>query len=484
MTRRLARQTKPDKKFFYDPRINKMRVHTLRVHSTARLVKEAREAGKSILESGLGDTAGHPDFRPYPRFKLWEAAINIRGLGLEGTFPEPLASCIRDPRLTQNLVHTAEMYNDALGFPPLRDAIGKWWYKFREVSIHPDNIIIGSGGSGVARLLFDLMLEKGNIVVPEELYILFTAEARRRGMKFHVVPSKGGVWDKEALRRAIDKNTRAVIDTTIGNPTGTITTAQEIIERLAIIQEKMDGKAPVTLFDTTYERWRPDGNILSPIQVARACGYPGLVIELDGFSKMWGLTGRRLGFLAVHWGGDNHAEQRERFAESSSILPQRELGSANMMTQVAAWITMTDVMEGRDLTFDGEFAPRRIQHVQENAAILLQYVSDPSNRFGISEYYGDDPRTVSPYYVIRHDDPRGLFALDKPLGWWIAKFAYDYGLPIPNTTPLAPFRLTEEGVNSGIKQTRIVLLISKQDMSALIDVLQKFDRAYAGLTSQ
>jgi aspartate/methionine/tyrosine aminotransferase len=104
---------------------------------------------------------------------------------------------------------------------------------------------------------------------------------------------EAGTWrlDLEAVRRACDARTRAVVFSTPSNPLGWTASEAELRALLALGRER----GIWIISDELYNRLSFDGE--SAPSILRIAGDEDLVLCVNGFSKAWAMTGWRIGWL-------------------------------------------------------------------------------------------------------------------------------------------------------------------------------------------
>ena len=111
-------------------------------------------------------------------------------------------------------------------------------------------------------------------------------------------------FDMDALRSAIDDQTRIVVINSPGNPTGGVM-PNEHLEELAMLAKKHDfwiiSDEIYSQLMYTNER-ENDSSISSPpyLSIASLPGMEDRTVVVDGFSKSFCMTGWRLGLSLIH----------------------------------------------------------------------------------------------------------------------------------------------------------------------------------------
>jgi histidinol-phosphate aminotransferase len=159
-------------------------------------------------------------------------------------------------------------------------------------NLHPDQFIVGNGANESITLLIKAFCEMGdNIVTADKTYGCYEWVARFSGIGALLTPLKESAFDAEALLEKINARSKIIFLCNPNNPTGTYWNRQQLTDFL----ERVAGRCIVVL-DEAYCEFvdkadYPDGLSL----IGR---YPNLVV-FRTFSKMYGLAGLRIGYLAA-----------------------------------------------------------------------------------------------------------------------------------------------------------------------------------------
>lgn len=178
-----------------------------------------------------------------------------------------------------------------------------------------------------------------NVVMPGWTYVSHMAEVYRchgevRGCNL----ARDGQVDLESMEKSIDRNTRAIVFATVGNP---ISVAMEpaVFDRILDIAEKKMreyGHPIVVIADTVYEFFRRDySKRLDPVQRALMKDSNVPLIELSSFSKMMAIPGERAGFFRIMWDPKIFPEERGDFLKVITHLYWPSLGPVSHHVQRA-----------------------------------------------------------------------------------------------------------------------------------------------------
>jgi aspartate aminotransferase/aminotransferase len=180
-------------------------------------------------------------------------------------------------------------YTPSGGIPELREKV---LHYMKGKGIICDDVVITAGVTG--GLLLALMVTLNpldEVIIPDPYFVLYEYQALLLGGRPVFVDTYPDFTLKEeSLREAITDRTRAILINGPNNPTGTMYSRKEL-EMVARVAREKD----LLLFsDDIYDKFIYDRD------TDRVC--LGQLYEktmtFGGFSKTWGMTGWRLGFVA------------------------------------------------------------------------------------------------------------------------------------------------------------------------------------------
>jgi aspartate/methionine/tyrosine aminotransferase len=204
-------------------------------------------------------------------------------------------------------------YTPSTGLPALRRALAAHYGRRYGLEIDPERVIITTGGSGALQLALAALLDVGDgVLVTEPGYPCHRHIAAIVGAVVHGLPlSASAGWHPtlEQLQENWRAGTRALLLTTPGNPTGAVIGALE----LAAVHEAVRERAAALIVDETYQGLVYDAEDVT----ALARGVEDLFV-VNSFSKFFGLTGWRLGWLVVPPGWVSVVE---RLAQNLYLAP-------------------------------------------------------------------------------------------------------------------------------------------------------------------
>jgi histidinol-phosphate aminotransferase len=156
--------------------------------------------------------------------------------------------------------------------------------------VEPASVATGAGADAIIGHLSVATLDPGDEVVTAwPSFISYALDALKLGAVPQKVPLVDDHYDLDALLEAIGPRTKLVYIATPNNPTGTMTTREQLDAYFDRVPEHV-----LTVLDQAYFEYidRPD----YPDGVAEYLGRGHRVLVLRTFSKIYGLAGLRVGY--------------------------------------------------------------------------------------------------------------------------------------------------------------------------------------------
>ncbi|MDD3312985.1 aminotransferase class I/II-fold pyridoxal phosphate-dependent enzyme [Pseudodesulfovibrio sp.] len=180
------------------------------------------------------------------------------------------------------------------GLPALRQAIAAKQERFTGMRVDPDGEVVVSGGATGAFYAACLaLLDEGDeVVVFEPYYGYHIVTMASLGIKPAFVTLEPPHWrfTAEDLERAVTARTRAIVLNTPSNPAGKVFTREE----LALVADFAASHDLFVFTDEIYEHFVFDGR--AHVSPATLPGMARRTITISGFSKVYAVTGWRLGY--------------------------------------------------------------------------------------------------------------------------------------------------------------------------------------------
>jgi alanine-synthesizing transaminase len=187
-------------------------------------------------------------------------------------------------------------YSSSEGIPDLRDAICEKEKRVNRIDILPENIIISAGVSEGIQMIMGALVERGDqILVPGPAYPPYVSYAQFfGGTPVPYQTSEESRWqpDLDDIQSKITDTTRAIVVINPNNPCGALYD-EKIVK--AIVDLAGEHDLPL-ISDEIYDQIVYEKKFVSTSYVAKDVP----VIGLNGFSKVYLMTGWRLGYVYFH----------------------------------------------------------------------------------------------------------------------------------------------------------------------------------------
>ncbi|NIQ88093.1 MAG: pyridoxal phosphate-dependent aminotransferase [Deltaproteobacteria bacterium] len=206
-------------------------------------------------------------------------------------------------------------YTHSQGLLELRQAICENYLERYEVEITPEQVIVTSGTSPAMLLIFGALLEAGDEVIISDphyaCYPNFIRFVDGIPVRVPVAEEDGFQFRPEEIRQMVSPRTRAIFINSPANPTGNLLSP----ERMAEIAKL----GPMVISDEIYHGLVYEGEEHSILE------YTDESFVLNGFSKLYAMTGWRLGYVIAP----------PRFVRPMQKMQQNFFISASAMAQWA-----------------------------------------------------------------------------------------------------------------------------------------------------
>jgi aspartate/methionine/tyrosine aminotransferase len=229
-------------------------------------------------------------------------------------------ACIRaagDRALAEGKTH----YTHSLGLLELREAICDYYERRYRVTVSPEQVIVTSGTSPAMLLIVGVLAEPGDeVIISDPHYACYPNFIHFVGGKAVRVPVEevdGFQYRPEEIARKITAKTKGIFINSPANPTGNLLSP----ERMAAIAKL----GQVVISDEIYHGLVYEGEEHSILEYTDNC------FVLNGFSKLYAMTGWRLGYVIAP----------ARFIRPMQKLQQNFFISANAMAQWAGVEALT-----------------------------------------------------------------------------------------------------------------------------------------------
>ena len=205
--------------------------------------------------------------------------------------PEPILEAGKGA-LDRGFTH----YTAAAGLPALREAIAAYYARQYAVDLDPGRIIVTPGASGALQLVMGTLVDPGDeVLLADPGYPCnrhFVRLVEGRPISVAVGPDTAYQLNASLIRRYGSPRTRAVMVASPSNPTGTLVPVEEMGE----IYGAAAGLDAHLILDEIYH------GLVYGEEARTALDVADDVFIINSFSKYFGMTGWRLGWLVAPMG--------------------------------------------------------------------------------------------------------------------------------------------------------------------------------------
>lgn len=328
-------------------------------------------------------------------------------------------------------------YEASPGMPVLIDAVRKY-YRSLDVELAPEDVLITTGGSEALLLTCLSILDPyTEVIIPEPYYPNYTTFVHAAGGVIRALPTNP--WEgyryakRERIESLITKNTRAILITNPGNPTGVVLDEQE----MRMIADIAKEHNLFLICDEVYREFCYDDKFGVPT-MARYRDIDENLVIIDSVSKRFSACGARVGCVVT---------RNKELQQALLKFCQSRLAVATIDQLGAAALYSTDSDFFR--TCKAEYQRRRDTVIRKLRLIPGVVVEEPMGAF----------------YVMASlpvDDA------DRFQRWLLEKFN-DHG----DTVMFAPGAPFYETPGKGINEVRIAYVLKQQDLERAMDVLAR-----------
>lgn len=218
--------------------------------------------------------------------------------------------------LSQGLTH----YTSAQGLLELREAISQFYRQQYNAHVSPQRIIVTPGASGALQLVCGILINPGErVLMADPGYPCnrhFVRMVEGVAVSIPVDAETNYQLTASHIREHWDENTVAALVASPSNPTGTLVAGDELRAMLSVIS----GQQGALIVDEIYH------GLVYGEKAASATQFSEDVFVVNSFSKYFGMTGWRLGWLVVP----------EAYIDAAHRLAQNIFLAAPTISQYAA----------------------------------------------------------------------------------------------------------------------------------------------------
>ncbi|MDH5424089.1 MAG: pyridoxal phosphate-dependent aminotransferase [Gammaproteobacteria bacterium] len=282
----------------------------------------------------------------------------------EPDFPSPLP-VIEAGR--QSLADEKTHYTPALGLPELREKLADYYQSEFNVTVSAQRIIITPGASGALQLALAVLVNAGDEVIMADpgypcnrhMVRLFGGKA----VSVPVSPESEYQLTPGHIETYCSEHTVAAMIASPSNPTGTLVTK----EQMRALIESSRKHDVLLIVDEIYQ------GLVYDVENYTALSVSDEIVVINSFSKYFGMTGWRLGWMVVP----------EEMVDAIDRIAQNIFLAASTPAQYAALDAFSEsslkIMHARR----DEFKQRRDYLLPELRKLGFKVLSEPQGAFYI-----------------------------------------------------------------------------------------------------
>ena len=179
-------------------------------------------------------------------------------------------------------------YTHAMGLIELREAICGHYHDEYHISLNPDRILVTSGTSPALLLVMMALLDaKDQVIISNPHYACypnFIYSVSAKPVEVKTYPEDGFQYRPKNIKKALTRKTRGIVINSPSNPTGIVMT-DENLKDIASFEKQY------IISDEIYHGLVYKGRARSILESTDRA------FVINGFSKLYAMTGWRLGFL-------------------------------------------------------------------------------------------------------------------------------------------------------------------------------------------
>jgi aspartate/methionine/tyrosine aminotransferase len=261
--------------------------------------------------------------------------------------------------ILRNMTH----YTNSMGILQLREAICQYYWNTFSVPISPDQVMITAGCSQAFLYLMIALISTDDEVIINGIsypgYPNFIRVAHGKPVHANVSIRDAFKIDPVEIKKAIRKNTKAVIINSPCNPTGSVMKKDDY-------ESLVENVGTYIISDEIYQ------NLVYKGKPRTILEFTPKAFVINGFSKIFAMTGWRIGYLIFP------IEFLYEFKKIQSSLSI----SVNSYTQYAALTAIKDCWPCFD-AMKNEYNRRRIHMIDSMKNIGFNICGDPCGAFYI-----------------------------------------------------------------------------------------------------
>ena len=344
-------------------------------------------------------------------------ATEYKAVNLGQGFPDfPMSKELTD-LVNKAMNDGFNQYSPMPGWMPLREAIAEKVQYLYQTKINPEtDITITPGGTYAIYSAFTTILQPGDeVIVFEPAYDSYIPNIEINGAKAVTInlvyPDYHIDW--EAVRKAINPNTKAIIINSPHNPTGSVLSEKDMEE----LRKTVEGTNIFIISDEVYEHLIFDG-----IPHQSILRYPDLLqrsFVCFSFGKVYNCTGWKLGYCIAPPGLTKEFRKVHQFNCFSCHTPS-QVALAHFLKDKEAYLSLSGFMQAKRDYFTSLMQQTRFDMLQSHGSyfICAKYnrISDENDKdfaTRLTKEAGVATIPVSAFYQSGKDDKVLRFCFSK-----------------------------------------------------------------------
>ncbi|MGH7890244.1 MAG: pyridoxal phosphate-dependent aminotransferase, partial [Thermodesulfobacteriota bacterium] len=284
----------------------------------------------------------------------------------EPDLPTPRTICVE---AVESLTRGCTKYTPSLGIPELKEAVSQDYMNNYGIDVSPTRVVITMGSSAALFLTMSSLLDPGDeVIITDPHYACYPQIIRIAGgtpKPVRIHEEEGFQIDTRRIKKAISKNTRAILINSPSNPTGVVLDPQ--------IMREISGLGLYVISDEIYHGLVYEGEAKTIYE------FTDNAFMINGFSKLYSMTGWRLGYFIAP---ENFIRPIQKLQQNLFISPNPFVqragvaamknckGEVDMMVRIFGE-RRKKMLEGlRDLGFEVYYEPKGAFYIFVNAKRL------------------------------------------------------------------------------------------------------------------
>ena len=266
-------------------------------------------------------------------------------------FPDFSAPAIVKKAAQDAIGADINQYSITWGLKPFRNAISEYYRRFYQMDFDPEREITVCCGAteGMMASLLALLNNGDEVVVFEPFYENYWPDSQLSGAVCRFVRLHPPEWtfDRDELRRAFTRRTRAVILNTPNNPSGRVLSAAEL-QLIADLCQEFDC---LLITDEIYEHIIFDGEVhLPPVKLA---GMRERCVLVNSLSKTFSVTGWRVGWVIAPPDLTNSIRKVHDFMTVGAATPLQQAGITALQLPDSYYAELASIYQAKRDTIVG-----------------------------------------------------------------------------------------------------------------------------------